>query len=122
MDTTGRVRVSSLRRRGGVGLAASSSPRRPRRVFAPCRATRSGAGEEPGADAVINYVKNRFADEVLRLTGRRGVDLILDAVGKPTFRGGPSLSGRLREHRSSTDRGGAPDPLTCRPLPEVSES
>lgn len=38
-----------------------------------------------GADEVINYEKHDFAAEALRLTGGRGVDLILDAVGKPTF-------------------------------------
>lgn len=41
-----------------------------------------------GADAVINYDTQKFADEVLRLTDGRGVDLILDAVGKPTFEEG----------------------------------
>jgi NADPH:quinone reductase len=41
-----------------------------------------------GADAVINYASEKFADEVLRLTDGRGVDLILDAVGKPTFEEG----------------------------------
>jgi len=41
-----------------------------------------------GADAVINYSTEKFADEVLRLTDGRGVDLILDAVGKPTFEEG----------------------------------
>ncbi len=38
-----------------------------------------------GADEVINYEKQDFAAEAIRLTGGRGVDLILDAVGKPTF-------------------------------------
>jgi NADPH2:quinone reductase len=41
-----------------------------------------------GADAIINYAKEKFADEALRLTDGRGVDLILDAVGKPTFEEG----------------------------------
>src|SRR6267143_836311 len=43
---------------------------------------------EHGADAVINYATEKFADEVLRLTDGRGVDLVLDAVGKPTFEEG----------------------------------
>ena len=38
-----------------------------------------------GADEVINYEKQDFAAEAIRMTGGRGVDLILDAVGKPTF-------------------------------------
>ena len=41
-----------------------------------------------GADAVINYSTEKFADEVLKLTDGRGADLILDAVGKPTFEEG----------------------------------
>jgi NADPH2:quinone reductase len=44
--------------------------------------------QEAGADAVINYVSQKFADEALKLTDGRGVDLILDAVGKPTFEEG----------------------------------
>lgn len=34
-----------------------------------------------GADEVINYREQRFADEVLRLTDGRGVDLVADVVG-----------------------------------------
>ncbi len=43
---------------------------------------------EYGADEVINYASDDFAAEVMRLTGGRGLDLILDAVGKPTFEKG----------------------------------
>jgi NADPH:quinone reductase len=38
-----------------------------------------------GADDVINYTSTDFAAEAMRLSGGRGVDLILDAVGKPTL-------------------------------------
>ncbi len=38
-----------------------------------------------GADHVINYETHEFAQEALKITGGRGVDLILDSVGKPTF-------------------------------------
>ena len=41
-----------------------------------------------GADHVVNYSEVDFADAVLDLTGGRGVDLILDSVGKATFRKG----------------------------------
>ncbi len=41
-----------------------------------------------GADHVVNYEKDDFADQALRFTNGRGVDLILDAVGKPTFEKG----------------------------------
>ena len=43
---------------------------------------------EYGADEVINYASDDFAAEVMRITGGRGLDLILDAVGKPTFEKG----------------------------------
>lgn len=36
-----------------------------------------------GADAAINYRTHDFADEVRRLTAKRGVDVILDMVGGP---------------------------------------
>ncbi len=41
-----------------------------------------------GADHVINYETHDFAEQALKITGGRGVDLILDAVGKPTFEKG----------------------------------
>ncbi|HEY2107532.1 MAG TPA: quinone oxidoreductase [Candidatus Binataceae bacterium] len=41
-----------------------------------------------GADHVINYETHDFAEQAIRLTGGRGVDLILDAVGQPTFQKG----------------------------------
>lgn len=36
-----------------------------------------------GADAAINYRTQDFADEIKRLTGGKGVDVILDMVGGP---------------------------------------
>jgi NADPH:quinone reductase-like Zn-dependent oxidoreductase len=36
---------------------------------------------EIGADFVINYKKQNFAEEVEKFTGRQGVDLILDHIG-----------------------------------------
>jgi len=36
-----------------------------------------------GADAAINYREQEFADEVWTLTGKKGVNLILDMVGGP---------------------------------------
>lgn len=43
--------------------------------------------KEAGADAVINYTKQNFVEEVMKLTDKRGVDLIIDGVGKTTFPG-----------------------------------
>jgi len=38
-----------------------------------------------GADVVINYRKQDFADEVLRLTNKRGVDVIFEHIGPETW-------------------------------------
>ncbi|MGH7913930.1 MAG: zinc-binding dehydrogenase [Candidatus Binataceae bacterium] len=38
-----------------------------------------------GADEIINYATLDFAAQAMRLTDGRGVDLILDAIGKPTL-------------------------------------
>ena len=75
---------------GGVGLAAVQLAKvAGARVFATVSSdAKMGLVKDNGADAVINYEKDTFADEVLRLTDGRGVDLILDAVGKPTFEEG----------------------------------
>ncbi|HSB81827.1 MAG TPA: quinone oxidoreductase [Candidatus Methylomirabilis sp.] len=67
--------------------------------------------KENGADLVINYVTHDFAEEALRFTDGKGVNLILDAVGKPTlerdFRCLAPL-GRLILYGRA---GGSPDPF-----------
>lgn len=75
---------------GGVGLVAVQLAKvAGARVFATVSSDAKVAlVKEHGADTIINYEKEKFADEVLRLTDGRGVDLILDAVGKPTFEEG----------------------------------
>jgi len=91
MDSTGPGRsVLVHSAAGGVGLAAVQLAKAAgARVFGTVSSdTKAGLAKESGADAVINYAREKFADEVLRLTGDRGVDLILDAVGKPTFEEG----------------------------------
>jgi NADPH:quinone reductase len=42
---------------------------------------------EAGADHVILYTKEDFVSETKRITNGRGVDLVLDGVGKSTFAG-----------------------------------
>ena len=39
-----------------------------------------------GAAAAINYRTQDFVEEIARLTGKRGVDVVLDMVGAPLHR------------------------------------
>jgi NADPH2:quinone reductase len=48
---------------------------------------KADAARKAGADHVIIYTQQDFATEAKRLTGGRGVDLIIDGVGKSTFSG-----------------------------------
>ena len=64
-----------------------------------------------GADHVINYSGGSFAAEVMRLTGGRGVDLILDAVGQPTFEEGLRCLAPFGHLILYGSAGGPPDPL-----------
>jgi NADPH2:quinone reductase len=41
--------------------------------------------EDCGADHVIDYEANDFADEIAELTGKRGVDMVVDHVGAATY-------------------------------------
>jgi NADPH2:quinone reductase len=64
-----------------------------------------------GADEVINYATQDFAQEALRLTGGRGVDLILDAVGKPTLVKGLGCLAPFGHLIIYGRAGGIPDPV-----------
>ena len=46
---------------------------------------RVGRGLELGAEAGVNYSTQDVTAELLRLTGGRGVDMVLDTVGGPIF-------------------------------------
>lgn len=48
-------------------------------------AEKVAACRELGADAAINYRSEDFAEEVKKLTGGRGVNVVLDMVGAPYF-------------------------------------
>ena len=67
---------------------------------------------ELGADEAIDYRVNDFAAEVMRLTGGRGVDLILDAVGKPTFAPGLTCLAPFGQLVIYGRAGGSPDPVS----------
>ncbi|MDO8435041.1 MAG: quinone oxidoreductase [Candidatus Binatus sp.] len=64
-----------------------------------------------GADEVINYATHDFAEESMRLGGGRGVDLILDAVGKPTFGNGLKCLAPFGHLILYGSAGGPPDPI-----------
>jgi NADPH2:quinone reductase len=64
-----------------------------------------------GADHVIEYVSRDFAEETLRLTDGRGVDLILDAVGKATVEKGLGCLAPFGHLIVYGGAGGAADPI-----------
>jgi NADPH:quinone reductase-like Zn-dependent oxidoreductase len=77
----------------------------------------SGSGEKLalakglGADAGIDHSASDFAREVRKLTGKRGVDVVLDSVGKATWRqsiAAAARGGRLLTCGATT----GPDPQT----------
>lgn len=69
---TGLLCVQMAKRAGALVIGTTSSAEKARRV------------REAGADHVINYAETDFADEARRLTDGRGVDLILDSIGRST--------------------------------------
>ncbi|MGH7934690.1 MAG: quinone oxidoreductase family protein [Candidatus Binataceae bacterium] len=75
---------------GGVGIAAVQIAKAAgaRVIGTVSSDDKFGLVRKYGADHVINYETHDFATETMRLTDGRGVDLILDAVGKPTFEKG----------------------------------
>jgi NADPH2:quinone reductase len=73
-----------------------------------------------GADEVLNYLAQDFGAEVMRITNKRGADIILDAVGKPTFDKGVKCLAPLG-HLILYGRGsGLPDPFNVARLMEKS--
>ncbi len=75
---------------GGVGIVAIQIARAAgARVIGTVSSDGKAApAKEYGANEVINYATHDFAAEAMRITGGKGVDLILDAVGATTFENG----------------------------------
>jgi NADPH:quinone reductase len=103
---------------GGVGLVAVQLAKiAGARVFGTVSSDeKAPLVKAAGADAVINYTTRNFADEALELTGDRGVDLILDAVGKPTFEDGLRCLAPLGHLILYGRAGGPTDPLNVATL------
>lgn len=98
---------------GGVGLLAVQMAKMlgARVIGTVSTPEKARLARETGADDVILYSQVDFAEEAKRLTGGRGVDLVLDAVGKPTFQKGLEALA-VRGHMIVYGRAaGAPDPL-----------
>jgi NADPH2:quinone reductase len=72
---------------GGVGLLLTQIARiRGARVFTTVSTPeKAKLSREAGANEVIDYTKQDFADEVRRATDGRGVPVVYDSVGKTTF-------------------------------------
>ena len=98
---------------GGVGVVAVQIAKAAgaRVIGTVSNDSKIGLVKEFGADAVINYTTQDFAEEALRLTDGKGVDLILDAVGKPTLEKGLRCLAPLGHLMLYGRAGGPPDPL-----------
>ena len=74
---------------GGVGLLLCQIAKRRGAWVVGTTSTPEKAkfAREAGADEVILYTEQNFVDEVRRLTGGTGVQVVYDSVGKTTFDG-----------------------------------
>ncbi len=72
---------------GGVGIVAMQIAKAAgaRVIGTVSSDSKAALAKEYGADDVINYATSDFAVEANRITGGRGVDLILDAIGATTL-------------------------------------
>jgi NADPH2:quinone reductase len=108
---------------GGVGLAAVQLAKAAgARVFGTVSSdVKIELVRACGADTVINYTRDNFANEVLKATDGRGVDLILDAVGKPTFEDGLRCLAPFGHLILYGRAGGPTDPLNVATLSAKSQ-
>jgi NADPH2:quinone reductase len=68
--------------------------------------------KEAGADHVILYTKQDFAEEVKKATNGEGVQVVYDGVGKTTFNQSISSLGRRGHMVLYGAASGAPDPIS----------
>jgi NADPH:quinone reductase-like Zn-dependent oxidoreductase len=72
---------------GGVGISATQIARNAgAEIFGTASPGKHEAIRAQGVDHAIDYRSQDFADEVMRITGGEGVDLIMDALGPTSFR------------------------------------
>ena len=98
---------------GGVGVVAVQIAKAAgaRVIGTVSRDDKIGLVKDHGADEVINYATHDFAEETNRLTGGRGVDLILDAVGATTMEKGLTCLAPFGHLILYGRAGGPPEPL-----------
>jgi NADPH2:quinone reductase len=71
---------------GGVGgILVQLAKQHGGRVLATASTTKLDVVRQLGADLVIDYTTSDFAEEVLRATDGRGVEVVYDSVGRTTF-------------------------------------
>jgi NADPH:quinone reductase-like Zn-dependent oxidoreductase len=89
--TRGRVRAGEDVLIHGIGSGVSTAAMQiaklaGARVFVTSSSEEKlGKARELGADFGYNYKETEVASEVLRQTGKRGVDVVIDSVGKETW-------------------------------------
>jgi NADPH:quinone reductase-like Zn-dependent oxidoreductase len=72
---------------GGVGISATQLAKGiGAEIFGTASASKHDAIREQGVDHPIDYRNRDFEDEVGRITGGDGVDVIMDALGPTSFR------------------------------------
>ena len=72
---------------GGVGISATQIARGiGAEIFGTASGSKHDAIREQGVDHAIDYRTQDFAEEVRRITGGEGVDVIMDALGPTSFR------------------------------------
>src|SRR2546423_2416435 len=72
---------------GGVGISATQIARGiGAEIFGTASASKHDAIRAQGVDHAIDYRSSDFAQEVRRITGGEGVDVIVDALGPASFR------------------------------------
>jgi NADPH:quinone reductase len=107
---------------GGVGIVAVQIAKAAgaRVIGTVSRDDKAAVVKQYGGDEVINYESKDFSAEVMRITDRKGADLILDAVGKPTFEKGVKCLAPLGHMVLYGRGGGLPDPFNVFKLMERS--
>ncbi|HEX7294068.1 MAG TPA: zinc-binding dehydrogenase, partial [Solirubrobacterales bacterium] len=72
---------------GGVGISATQIARNEgAEIFGTASASKHDAIRAQGVTHAIDYRNQDFEDEVMRITGGEGVDLVIDALGPTSFR------------------------------------